>query len=95
MYNGLHVKYPLFLSNFNETLIYSTDFPKMLKYKNFMKNHPFGAELFHVDGWMDGLRQTDVTKANGHILQSRNVPKNCHTCWTLPLLHFFLPLFKA
>ena len=29
MYMGLHVKYPLFLSNFNETSIFSTDFLKI------------------------------------------------------------------
>jgi len=57
MYNGLHVKYRLFLSNFNETLIYSIDFPKMLTYKNFMKICPLGAELFRVDGWTETDRR--------------------------------------
>jgi len=29
----LHVKYPLFLSDFNETLIHVIDFQKILKYQ--------------------------------------------------------------
>ena len=56
MYIGLHVKYPLFLSDFDETWIFSTDFRKILKTSNSMKIRPVGAELFHADG------QTDMTK---------------------------------
>jgi len=33
MYIGRHVKYPLFLSNFNGTTIIETDFRKILKYQ--------------------------------------------------------------
>jgi hypothetical protein len=56
---GFHVKYPLFLLDYNETLTISTDFEK---YWNiyFMKILPVGSEVFHVDGQMD--RQTVMTK---------------------------------
>jgi hypothetical protein len=38
MYLGRHVKYPLFLSDFNETWIFSTNFPTLLKYQMSCKS---------------------------------------------------------
>ena len=48
-----HVKSPLLLSDFNETLILSTGFRNKSK---FIKIRPAGPEFFHADG------QTDMTK---------------------------------
>ena len=53
MYTGLHVKYPLFLSDFNEIRILSTDFRKNTEIPNFMKIRLVGAEFFHEDGRTD------------------------------------------
>jgi hypothetical protein len=51
---GLHVSYPLFLSDFIDTWIISIDFRKILKYQISRKNRPVGVKLFHVDGRTDG-----------------------------------------
>jgi len=44
---GLHVKYPLFLSDFNETWIFSTFLEKYSVI--FMKIRPVGSELFQAE----------------------------------------------
>jgi len=56
-YVGLHVKYPLFLSDFNENLNFLGRFSKNPHISNFVEIHPVGVELFHTDGRTD--RQTD------------------------------------
>jgi hypothetical protein len=59
MYIGLHVKYPLFLSDFNETE-FSRQILKNPQISNSIKIRLVGAELYHADGWADG--RTDMTK---------------------------------
>jgi hypothetical protein len=53
MYIGLHVQYLLFLSDFNEACIFSTDFRKDNQTPNLMKILPVGAEFVLVDGQTD------------------------------------------
>jgi len=48
-YVYLHVKYPLFKSEFNQTSYFLTDFSKNPQISNFIKIRPVGAEMFHAD----------------------------------------------
>ena len=57
MYIGLHVKYPFFLSNFNETNFLDSFFRKILN------SRPERAELFHSD------RRTERHETNSHFSQ--------------------------
>jgi len=50
MYVGLHVKYPLSFSDFNEPTIFSADFSINTQILNFMKIRWVGAELPFADG---------------------------------------------
>ena len=59
---ALHVKYRLFLSDFNTNWILETDFRKNTQISNFMKIRPVGAELFHAD-----RRKDKYDKANSRF----------------------------
>ena len=91
-YIGIHVKYTLFLSDFNETWIYSTYFLKILQYqisrKSVEREPSFSCRL--SDGWTDTRDE-----ANSHlftILQTRIVKDKCfsppHCLYTLFLSDF-------
>ena len=85
-YIGLHVKQPLFLSDFNETWIFSTDFWRNTKKSYFVETHPVGAELFHADG------QTDKMKLIVAFHNFADTPKNVTQCFMIYSLSSLLSL---
>jgi hypothetical protein len=71
MSKRLHVKYSLFLTDFNESSIFSTDFRKNSDIK-FHKNPPDGSPSCYVR--RDG--RTDMTKLRVAFLSFSNAHKN-------------------
>ena len=71
MYIGLHVKYSLFLSDFNETWLVLTDFLKNPQISNLVES-----ELLHAGE--GASRQTDgrTWQLNSGLLSFVNAPKN-------------------
>jgi len=49
VYVGLHIKYPSFLSHFNGTYIFSSDFQKNIQISNLMKIGSVDAEFSQAD----------------------------------------------
>jgi len=68
MYIGLHVKYPLFLSDFNETRIFWTDLRKIFKYKISWKSVQWETGLFHANRRTEG-RTDKHDERNGRFSQ--------------------------
>jgi len=67
MFTGIHIDYPLFLSDFRKTKLFFGNFEKF-SLRNFMKIFPVGAELFHADG----QTHTDVMKLTVAFRNSAN-----------------------
>jgi len=74
MYIGLHVKYSSLLPDFNENWNFFNIYSKNVEISDFMKIHPVGAKLSHVDG--QTVRQTDMTKLTVTVCNFVNMPKN-------------------
>jgi len=84
MYIGFHVKYPLFLSDCNETWIFLKHLKKYIYISNFITICPLGAQLFHVD------RQTD--RHDKDFSNFANAPKRQRTQQMLLLLVFIITI---
>jgi hypothetical protein len=73
MYKRLHVKYPLFFSDFNETWIFLGRFSKNYSNFKFHKNPYIGSRIV---SWGGTERQTDMTKLIAAFRSFANAPKN-------------------
>ena len=74
MCTGLHVQCPLFLSDFSETWIFSTDFRKMPNIK--FDGNPSSGSRFVPRGQKEGRGgQTDTTKQIVAFVNFANAPK--------------------
>jgi len=80
---GLHVKHPLFLSDFNETGILSTDFRKMLEYQISLKIRSVGPSSCMRRGG-----RTDMTKLIVTFRDFAKAPKNYYTYEINGLRHY-------
>jgi hypothetical protein len=79
MYTGFHVKYPLFLSEFNKTQIFSTYFQKNRKYKISLKPVQWEPDCSMRT---DGRTHRSMTKLTVAFRHFANAPKKrfIHVC---------------
>ena len=79
---SLHVKYPLLLSDFYETRIFSTYFRRKHEVSNFIEILLVEAELFHAD------ERTEMTKLRVAFRNAANAPKKyCSISRFFNILH--------
>jgi hypothetical protein len=70
MYIDLHVKHPLFLSDFNESRIFSTEFRKILEYQISWKSVQWEPELLGADRRTEIHHEAKRLKRTLLLLQS-------------------------
>jgi len=68
-----HLKYPLFLSECDETSNFIDGFSGSTQITHFMKIHPVGTEFFHDDG------RTGMAKLMVALRNFLNAPNKCST----------------
>ena len=88
MSKRFHVNYPLFLSDFNETLIFWTDFRKNSDVK-FNQNPSIGSRVIpcgQINGWTDGhdkvnscFREFAKAHENVFYLKTQLGPRSKHS----------------
>ena len=75
MYIGLHVKYPLFLSYFDETSIFAANFRKMLKFHENPTSGSWAVRCGRTDGRTDTKLKVafrdSVNKPNNHKMTAK------------------------
>jgi hypothetical protein len=55
MSKRLHINYPLFVSDLNETSVFPTDFRRKAQMSSLIEIRLVEADFFHADGQTDGL----------------------------------------
>ena len=97
-YAGLHVLYPIFLSELYGTWIFSTDFQKIHKYTISLESIQWDPELFHADGQTGRnqqslfvilqtclkMQETMINPSNNTMSSKILIPNALPTAW----LHF-------
>ena len=77
MFTGFHVKYPLSLSDFNQTNLL-TNFQKNSQISEFVKIRPVGAQLFHDRQMVGHMDRWDKANSSFHSFVNMPIMFPCH-----------------